>query len=275
MSDGSEEDAGDEALLPGESVAEVGDGGADDAGEDEAAEEAFDGFSGREPGDELVSADGVSGGVGADVGGFDDADDGQEHPGRVGHADGEEESGKDAEVDDGQERAAGAGHGTVNLAMAAVHDEGANERGGEDGGDEVMRFDGVEPMGKCVPEGVFDGAKIGRSDRGSGGAEFQEFFVRIADLDGDLFEPGPEHAEDGGNGADAERDFDILACEEALHFAEGDDDHGDAAEGDDHAGRRGPIAAGPVGGEPSIEIDHPDDEDGEEEAEDEAVFEHQ
>ena len=29
MSDGSEEDAGDEALLPGESVAEVGDGGAD------------------------------------------------------------------------------------------------------------------------------------------------------------------------------------------------------------------------------------------------------
>lgn len=162
MSDGAEDRPADEAVIPGE--AEGGEeecgGGADDCGEEESAEEAFDGFSGGEPGDEFVAADGVAGGVGADVGGFDDGDDGQDHPGGVGHADGQEKAGKDAEIDDGQEGGAGIGHGAFDAVVAGVHDDGGDEREGEDGGDEVVGFDGAEGAAEGVPGGGFEDGEL-------------------------------------------------------------------------------------------------------------------
>ncbi len=249
MSDGTEDDAGDQALGPGEESEEIGGEGTDEAGEDEAADEAFDGFSGGEPGDEFVLADGASGEVGTDVGGFDDADDGEDHPGGVGEADGEEEAGEDAEVDDGHEGGAGGGHGAFDTLMAAVEAEGGDEGGGEDGGDEVVRFDGAEPEGEGLELGV--------------GGEF-----------GDLFEPGPEHAEEGGEADDGEGDANVLLGEEGTHFEDAQGDDEGAGEGKDEAGRGALEGGGPAVGEVGIEEDERDEERGEEEAEDDAVLEH-
>ena len=70
-----------------------------------------------------MTSDEMADGIRADVGGFDDADDGQEHPGGVGKADGKEEAGQDAEVDDGQQGGAGGGHGALNFLVPGVYEE--------------------------------------------------------------------------------------------------------------------------------------------------------
>src|SRR5260221_234563 len=65
LADAADDDAEDEALPPEEAFDSRGAEGADEAGGEEAEEQALPGFAGAEPGDELVAAGGLSARIGA------------------------------------------------------------------------------------------------------------------------------------------------------------------------------------------------------------------
>jgi len=115
LSDESEEESDEGGLPGGESGDGAGglgggvDGEGDECGECGAAGEPFPGFAGAEPGDEFVFTDGAAGGVGADVVGLGDEDDGEEVPAAELFSEEEEEAEEESEVDEHGESGGGGG----------------------------------------------------------------------------------------------------------------------------------------------------------------------